>query len=245
MFILNQYKSLPHNEQSNEEYLAVQIWQLKHVFFNEISAIKNVNLEYLAFSKPFAEAFKFDETLLDRPISALTMIEQEIIQQERQILIDKALHDSIYQFKPEPNIEMYLMRKRPLINPATGDCVGILILAAKLDMAKQRRIVLRYLLGKQINSDSVLAPAEFTEQQQQILSCMLLGFQQRKEIARILENTTDNGYNEIKIKNQLQALYQKYNCASLNELVDVAVTNYKDVGQFVGFNLEEEVYNLK
>lgn len=245
MFILNQYQSAPIHSQSNEEYLITQVWQLKHIFFNEISAIKNINLEYLAFSKPFAEAFKFDETLLDRPISALTMVDQEIIQQERQILIDKVLHDSIYQFKPEPNIEMYLMRKRPLINPETGDCVGILILAAKLDMAKQRRIVLRYLLGKQINADSVIAPAEFTEQQQQILSCMLLGFQQRKDIARILEAMTGKQCDEVRIKNQLQALYQKHNCGSLNELMNLVVSNYRNIGHLLGGNFNEEIYNLE
>lgn len=247
MLILNQYKSAPPTSkiQSNEEYLATQVWQLRSVFASEISAIKDAKLEYLAFSKPFAEAFKFDESFLDRPISISNSIEREIIQQERQILVDRVMHDSLYQFKPEPNIEMYLMRKRPLINPATGDCVGISILAAKLDIAKQRRVVLKYFMGQQIASESVLSTPELTEQQQQIITCILLGFQQRKDIAKILENITEGAYDEVRIKNQLQALYQKYKCASLNELVNLVVANYKNVGQLSGISLSEESYSLK
>lgn len=244
MLIFNKYKPLPQTTQSNEEYLASQIWQLKHVFFNEMSAIKNSALEYLAFSKPFAEAFKLDNSILDKTKPVLNLIDREIEQQEQQVIIDQIRNDSIYQSE-KPNIDMYLMRKRPLTNPSTGDCVGILILAAKLDIAKERRVILRHFLGKQVHAGSTLPNAEFTQQQQQIITCILLGFQQRKDIAKILENMTNDNYDEIRIKNQLHTLYQKYNCTSLNELVDVVVANYKDVGQFPGANLNEEVYNLK
>lgn len=247
MLILDQYKStshISHRTQSNKEYLATQVWQLKCVFASEISAIKDINLEYLAFSKPFAEAFKFNESFLDRPMSISNSIEREIAEQEQRILVDKVMYDSLYQFKPEPNIEMYLMRKRPLINPVTGDCVGISILAAKLDIAKQRRVVLKYFMGQQISSESVLSTPELTDQQQQIIACILLGFQQRKDIAKILENITDNAYDEVRIKNQLQGLYQKYKCASLNELVNLVVSNYKNVGLLSGSGLNDEIYYL-
>lgn len=244
MLIFNKYKPLPQTTQSNEEYLASQIWQLKHVFFNEMSAIKNSTLKYLAFSKPFAEAFKLDDSILDKSRPILSSIDQEIAQQEQQIIISQLRNDSIYQTE-KPNIDMYLMRKRPLINPSTGDCVGISILAAKLDIAKERRVMLRHFFGKQVSAGSTLPDAEFTQQQQQIITCILLGFQQRKDIAKILENITDNTYDEIRIKNQLHTLYQKYNCNSLNELVDIIVSNHKNVGKFPGANLNEEIYNLK
>ncbi|MBX9866482.1 MAG: hypothetical protein K2Y14_06165 [Burkholderiales bacterium] len=244
MLIFNKYKPLPQATQSNEEYLGTQIWQLKHVFFNEMSAIKNSTLKYLAFSKPFAEAFKLDDSILDKSRPILSSIDQEIEQQEQHIIINQLRNDSIYQSE-KPNIDMYLMRKRPLTNPSTGDCVGILILAAKLDIGKERRVILRHFLGKQVPIGSTLPTSEFTQKQQQILTCILLGFQQRKDIAKILENMTNDNYNEIFIKNQLQTLYQKYNCTSLNELVDAVVSNYKNIGQFPGANLNEEVYNLK
>lgn len=228
MLILNKYKSNNYKIQSNEDFLISQVWNLKHIFFNEISAIKNIGLEYLAFSEPFAEAFKFNQTMLGKVSAQNSKIDKEIIQQEQEILLNMVQHDSVYQFKCEQNIDTYIMRKRPLINPASNECVGLLILAAKADITFRRRLMLKHFIGGGVSYSSILPQAELTKQQQEIITCLLLGFQQRKEIAAILESVNGTEYSERKVKQRLEELYQQFNCTSLHELMDLVVINYQE-----------------
>lgn len=228
MLILDKYKSSNFISQSNEEFLITQVWNLKHIFFNEISAIKNMNLEYIAFSEPFAEAFQFNQGMLDKRLKVNNKVDQEIIQQEQALLQSKVQHDTIYQFKHQQHIDTYIMRKRPLINPANNECVGLLILAAKADITFRRRLMLKHFMGGDVSHSSMLPQADLTKQQQEIITCLLLGFQQRKEIAIILESINGTRYNERGIKQRLEELYQKFDCTSLHELMDLVVINYKE-----------------
>ncbi len=228
MLIFDKYKSSNSTIQSNEEFLITQVWNLKHIFFNEISAIKNIKLEYLAFSEPFAEAFQFNQTMLDKLHPTSNKVDKEVAQQEQKIMLSKVQHDSIYQFKQQKNIDTYIIRKRPLVNPASNECVGVLILAAKADITFRRRLMLKHFIGGDVSPSSMLPQADLTKQQQEIITCLLLGFQQRKEIAAILESINGIRYNERGIKQRLEELYQKFNCTSLHELMDLVVINYKE-----------------
>lgn len=213
---------------SDEEFLITQIWNLKHIFFNELAAIKNTQLEYLAFSENFAESFKFNHMMLGKKLPTENKADQEIVLTELEIINSKLPNDSIYQFKHQAGVQTYIMRKRPLINLQTGNCVGILILGGKLDPTTRRRMIRKYFMGKNIEQSIILPTKDLTQQEQDIIACLLLGFQHRKEIALILNEANTENYSERQIKHRLEDLYKKFNCTSLNELMDIVVNTHKD-----------------
>lgn len=59
MFIAKDYQNevnvLP--DLTDHEFMARQIWQLRHVYINEITSIKNTHHEFVAFTQKFAEEF--------------------------------------------------------------------------------------------------------------------------------------------------------------------------------------------
>lgn len=245
MKILDKYKNNT-TFLTNEEFLATQIIQLKHVFFDELSAIKNTMLEYIAFSKPFADTFLLDESFLGQQnfLQNKRKINDEIKLQEQQVLENKKLIDSVYQFKQDLETKLYVMRKRPLINPSTDDCVGIIIFAIKMDLTSQRKLMAKHILG--LSPDKyVISSTNLTEKQQQVINCLLLGFHKRKEIAAILGKVTHKQYNEGQIKTVLEGLYEKFSCSSFSELITLIVLNSKQSTPLSGINIPDKVYNIK
>lgn len=90
------------------------------------------------------------------------------------------------------------------------------------------RIILheQILLGGKSNAESMqheLMNLELTPLQQQLIFCILIGFTARKDITSILNHLTGEKYNEIKIKNTLQALYIKFNCSTTTQLIDLII----------------------
>lgn len=231
MLILDKYKFNQSIVQTDSEYLVEQIQHIRDIFSNETIALKNTNLEYLAFSRMFADTFGFDERILDsaNDLDPSNKSQREVIGLERQVILNKVANDSTYQFKLDKQTNIYLMRRRPLINPSTNNCVGILIIARRIDPAVNRRVILKYFMGKSEVGMSEPLTTEVTEYQQQIINCMLLGFYQRKEIALMLKNMTNVESSEWQIKRQIQDLYQKFRCNSPSELINLITTQQKGI----------------
>ncbi len=209
---------------SNEIFLALQIWQLQHVFCSEISAIKNPQLEFLAFSNEYAEAFHLSQEALGKKIKDIKIVSQamckEIETQELNIIATGKSEDHLFHFTYGKQYTSYIMRKWPLINPATNDIVGILILATKFDVLQSRRLFLNYMLRKVYKAQQA-SDMRLTEQQRQIVACLLLGFHSRKEIALLLSGITNTYHSEIRIRSELHTLYQQLNCNNIGELLNL------------------------
>jgi len=226
MFIVNHYQKeiaqLP--SLSDHEYMVMQIWLLKNTFHHEISSIKNTQHEFVAFTKRFAAEFGGSELTLGKTAVGLPGVSIQdytaIHDQEQRIINNHEFQDSIYLFRKNKEVINYVMRKRPLINPATHNCVGIFINISRVNPGIFRKLLISKLLPT-TKTNSTIINYELTEQQQQIFFCLLLGFQSRKEIAAILSNLTKSEYNETRIKNSLQALYNKFDCHTPGQLLDL------------------------
>lgn len=244
MMILDKYKNKKLSELSNQEFLLSQIWQLKNVFFDELSLIKNTDLEYVAFSTPYAEEFQQDETLLGKRslVNVNEKLNNDMLEKEQQALKERKLFDLIHQFKLGRETKLFMMRYRPLINPATDDCVGLIVFAIKMEVMSQRRMIIKHFLG--LSGDYVIPEESLSEKQQQVITCLLLGFQQRKEIADVLGKVTDKKYNEGQIKTLLEGLYRKFRCSSFSELMNVITLNSADSVPLSGINVADEIYSV-
>lgn len=213
---------------SDEDYLQLQLDELSQLFFREASAIKNTNLEFIAFSNTFAEEFNFDNFHLgkrfeDIPDQAPLLVEN-IRKQDLSILASKTPQNSLLYTKIRNENKCYIVRKFPLINPATNNCVGILIFPTKIDMLNIRRMVSIQILKRTANS-SIVIDKKFSEKESLIITSLLLGFHKRKDIAAILEKWTDNEFSELQIRNSLQTLYERYKCNSTSELIELICTS--------------------
>ena len=144
----------------------------------------------------------------------------EIEQQEQHIIKSLQMQNSIYVLKKDGEVIFYIVRKRPLVNPSTGRCVGILI-----NTGKAMPGVLRWLLvNKEFPSLPLSADTlniKLSKTQRQISFCLLNGFRTRKEISSILSKITPKGCSEIKVKNTLQVLYNKFRCNTPSQLLDI------------------------
>ena len=230
---------------TNEEYFISQLWQLKHVFFNEAAAIKNSTLEYIAFTDQFASEFNLDENSLGSTLDTLNKeVAEKIKHQELDIISQQKSQDTIYHFNQDGKLQTYIMRKKPLINPTTKDVLGIIIFAKRFDASVSRKLFVKQILGMH-PVHQVLPDNDLSEQQQQIITCLLLGFHHRKEIASILANITDKSYSEARVKNELQTLYQKFKCNSPGELLNLIVTIGQAPIQFTGINIPEGSHTIK
>lgn len=226
MFIAKDYQNevnvLP--DLTDHEFMVRQIWQLRHVYINEITSIKNTDHEFVAFTQKFAEEFGATAESLGKTAETLTGMSQddyaEIHEQEEIICKTLEFQDSIYLLKKNKDIINYVLRKHPLVNPATNNCVGILINTSKVMPGIFRKL----MLNKFLPFNKVLPTIksnELSEHQRQIAFCLLFGFHSRKEIAALLSNMTNTEYNETRIKNSLQALYNKFDCNTPGQLVNL------------------------
>ena len=119
--------------------------------------------------------------------------------QEQRIIDDLVVQESTYILNKNDKKLYFAVRKRPLVNPSTQNVVGILVVALK--------VAPFYFRGEHIKqaiklsfSKNTAGKISLSEQQQQIVYCLLLGFHSRKEIAEILSHVTDEIFSETRIK---------------------------------------------
>lgn len=225
MFIATEYQndvnSVP--ELTDHQFMARQIWQLRHIYTNELTSIKNTRHEFVAFTQKFAEEFGATTEMLGKTAETLTGMSQkdytEIHAQEEIIYKTLAFQDSIYLLKRGKDIINYVLRKHPLINPSTNNCVGILINTSRVMPGIFRKLMLNKFLPNRMTP--TIQSNELSEHQRQIAFCLLLGFHSRKEIAALLSNMTNTEYSETRIKNSLQALYNKFDCNTPGQLLNL------------------------
>lgn len=245
--LIHEDYDLPQNNDflSDEEYLLNQLWLLKHIFYNEIAAVVNTRLEYLGISNQFSEIFNCGSEILGRKFSIYNNsdLALKIEESECKIIQEKVFHESVYQIKQGNEIRLYYIRKRPIINPGTNNCVGIFISAALLNLAQHSNIIHRVMSGRQDKVD-VVFKEELSEEQHQIIACLLMGFHQRKEIAYILQNLTSKEYSDRQIKYFLTKLYQKYNCSSITELIELIINSSENDLRLPALNIPEMVNNI-
>ena len=71
--------------------------------------------------------------------------------------------------------------------------------------------------------------ASLSEQQKQIVFCMMLGYHSRKDISKTLSELTGEHYSEVRIRNSLQKIYDKFECNSSARLINLICVNQLDV----------------
>ena len=245
MLIHKDYSQTNTQEQSDEKYLLNQLWLLKHVFYDEIAAVLNADLQYLGISNKFANVFNCNSEILGHKFSIYTdnKLISDLDKSEQRIIKEKIAHDSVYQIKQGNEVKLYLIRKRPIVNPVTANCVGMFIFVALLNLATHSNIIYRIVSGQHYRNQ--LVPSEeLSDEQHQIIACLLMGFHQRKEIASILQNVTNKEYSERQIKYFLSKLYQKYNCSSITELITLIINSHENDLKLPAFNSPDLVNEL-
>ena len=204
----------------DKEFMQFVIHNCSQIFNREMFAVKNSNLEYIAISEEYATEFDLDNTHLGKKVVNTINDEKEllILQQEQEILEKYSNQDSIFFYQKNGITNYCGIRKRQLVNPSTNNIVGLLIVAGKFRPGLLRKYYLKLFVPPrktpEINKDQKL-----TNNEQQIIFALLLGFHSRKEIASMLSNITNEEINEIKVKNRLNAVYQKFNCSNISQLL--------------------------
>ncbi len=243
MYIWDQYQDnvrLPHNL-SDEEFLALYILQLKHLFRYEISAIKNLDLEYIAMSDAYIREFELANSLVVQDdlitVTNSILLSPEIFEQERAIIENQELQDSFFIFKKSnsKSLSNYVVRKRSIINPSTNNPLGIAIVMARCAAGFMRKEYIKQIFGLSRNRfkfDSY----KLTDAEQQIAFCLYLGYHSRKEIAGILSSISDSTFNETRIKNIFKALYEKFECNTPGQIIQLLTKFEVDINipPFIG-----------
>ncbi len=238
MYILDCYKNTPITKKqfSDEEFLALQIFQLENVFHRELCAIKNTNLEYVAISELYAKEFELNNSLsIGKEIilfNTTAIVSPSIEQQEKIIMKDNEYQDSLFLLKKQNKnaLSPYALRKRPLINPTTKNIVGIVIVATKYKSALIYKQYLKRIFSIfNKNIKPTLDNISLGEQQRQIILCLMLGYHSRKEISNILSLYTQKSINERRVKTELEKLYEKFECGNTEMLIQFLVNSEIDI----------------
>lgn len=212
------------SELSDEEFLVQSIWYAKSFFVNELVFVKNIRCEFIAFSEKASLEFDLSHDILGKTFYAAAnihkLVQDEIYQHELQLLNDRKMQNSFYFYNKNEEIHNYSVCKRALVNPATNAVVGILINSERVMPNVHRKIITQEFFGS-IKPASDSLGLSLSVLQKQILFCLLIGINNRKEIATTLSKMTDKHVSENQIKNSLQALYHTFKCSSTSQLVNL------------------------
>ncbi len=250
MLTIDKYNQILNNIKpyTNQEYLELQVWFFKNAFYTEAAAIKDTSLRFVAFSNAFGEAFNLNYSCLGKRLKDVININQSVCEKieenEKKIIEKQKSQDSIFHVNVDKQHFSYLVRKRPLINPATSKTVGLIDFSIKFDVIKVRRLLTKNSKYKAY-SNVTMNQEYFSEQQQQIITCLLLGFHKRKEIADILEKITNNEVSENQVKYLLNTLYDKYKCDSTGDLIDLISINENLAHNVTGVVLPDNMYTIE
>lgn len=214
---------------SNQEFLVQEIRILHNIFSEDMIAIKDHDLNYIAFSSPFADEFNLSSADLGTfGLNSCEIVNEAILEQERQIIADSAWQDSLFFYKKQNKLNICGIRKRRLINPHTTDVVGIFIVIVKFEAGFMRKQLLMKLTQK-ANTVNRSAFPELSQYQHSVIFCILSGFQSRKEIAEILHGVDVSESNENKVKKSLQMLYHKFECSSTTQLLSLVANDWFNI----------------
>lgn len=228
MFILKDYLERPEITEAldDEAFFCRYLWLLNHSFLDEMLLLKNNKCEFIAFTKRMADEFNLSTQLLGKTFNAADdvtdEVKLEILKQEQLLLKNQTPQNSFYFYRKDNQINNYFVRKRPLINSATKNSVGIMVVTTKIQPNMQRRFIMKEFLGF---SEQILSSSKpnLGTLHQQILFCLLLGINNRKEIANTLTKIVGKEISENQIKNALQALYKEFDCSSYSQLVTLTL----------------------
>ncbi len=230
MLVSPQYQSKYnlYSQLENEEFLIHYIWYLEHLFSNELALLKNCNREFIAITDLMAKEFNLGSNILGKTFDTVEDIpievRQEIKSQEIKLLSEQTPQVSLYFYKKDNLIKNYLVRKRPLVNPHTKEAVGILVNTEAVIPNIHRKFIMSQFLGLSKQVLSYYKP-NLPAIQQQILFCLLVGINSRKEIAETLTNITGNTVTENQVKNSLQVLYNEFGCNNATQLVNLVLSD--------------------
>ena len=214
---------------NDEDFFCRYLWFIQHAFIDEMVLLKNQRCEFIAFTRCMAEEFNLGEEILGKTFNVAAdvadEVKDEIFRQEQQLLSSQLPQNSFYFYRKNNQINNYFVRKRPLINPATKNSVGIMVVTTKVRPNMQRRFIMKEFLGfsQQI---SLANKPNLGALHQQILFCLLLGINNRKEIANTLSSITGKEISENQIKNALQSLYKDFGCSSYVQLVTLTLNGH-------------------
>lgn len=107
-------------------------------------------------------------------------------------------------------------------NSINNNVVGILINSAKVTLNAHRKFILQEFSGLAQPQRDLFNQALSTLQKQTIF-CLLIGINNRKEIANTLSLNTGTHISENQIKNELQVLYHSFKCSSVSQLVNLVL----------------------
>ncbi|MDD3266382.1 MAG: hypothetical protein PHC75_04285 [Burkholderiales bacterium] len=215
---------------SDDDLLAFYAWQVSNCYPNEMALVKNYKCEFIAFTDKMKDEFDLSRDIIGKTFRSSTGISDEIIsnihEQELSIIKNRSQQSSFYFYNNKSGVtNSYLVRKRALINPNTGNVIGIMVNTEYYSIPNMMRKFfvsqnqdLQYLISR----DTI---QEFTYLQKQIILCLIIGINGRKEIAQTISKFLSEDVTEIKVKNTLQQLYRQFGCSDSNHLVNIILSN--------------------
>lgn len=214
----------------DQEFLLLYIWQIINYSPDEMALVKNRDCEFLAFTDKMASEFNLNESILGKTFRAETRVPSEvtseILRQEQHLIKNAARQTSFYFYRNQDGkTRSYLVRKRALKNPDSGNVVGILV-----NTEPAAPNLMRKFLVAQDSFPQKMAfnfdVENLSTFQKQVILCMIIGISSRKEIAQMLSRFSGNEVSEIKVKNAIQALYKEFHCSTIQQLSSNILSNH-------------------
>lgn len=213
---------------ADHDFLALHIWQIMNYPPDEMAVIKNQRCEFLAITDKMASEFNLSADILGQAFTAVAAIplevSTEVVRQELQLIEHVSRQMSFYFYRnPHGVTKSYMVRKRALVNPDSGNVVGILVNTEPASPNIMRKFLISQ--DKLPRRARASESGNLTQLQIQIILCLLTGINSRKEIAQLLSRLTASDISDVKIKNSLQLLYKEFNCSNVQQLTDFLLSN--------------------
>lgn len=225
----------------DSQYLHEYIQSFYKIYSQEIACVKNYDLQYIAATQNFAKliGINLPEIILLRDHELpykISKNSQLSLKYDKHILNSK-IQISFLDINDYPSgLGIYVFNRKPIINPYTGNTLGILYHAEKY---KTNNLTKTFLdMHKRGHSnDNIMHQSCITKfklilgsKQAEILFCILLGLKEDKAIASFINSIKGSSYTAQTINSAVRELYRKFNTNSRDSLIQIATSeNYSIV----------------
>ena len=239
---IEKYKQLAKMENhplSDSEYLERSIIDMYRFNSNKNCIIKNHDSALLAASPTWAKKLGFknikdvlntkDENL---PCKKVAEMAETFYAQDRWVMQNKTAKHMLDVIEYDTGLAILKVVKEPIINPATGNVLGMYGSAAEFQVNTILSTVLALHSSKfgqnysDIDVSSVnLNTTNLTELEFDILYCICLGINTTGAINKLLSCIYSKNLDNIDIDQAFNSLYEKLSCSNHLQLLEFAIAN--------------------
>lgn len=220
---------------ADHQFLKSYLESFYKIYAHEIAYIKNIDSKYVGATSSFAKLVGV------KPLDIIMSTDFQLpcISNHAEFYnnYDKIIWNQKKQMtfldinEWATGTDMYIFHKKPIINPYSGNVVGIFCYGEKY---KNNNLLKTFLDMHRTHHkkhyhiyDTSTTKINLGAIQSEILFCMLLGFKEDKIITQFINNIKNSSYTKVTVNNAMKELFKKFNTNSRDKLIQLAFSeNY-------------------